>query len=115
MATSQCRAIPEIFAIGDTTHVVAESRDLLGFKLKKPMTMPGVAQPAIREGKYVALVIRRRIAGKRAPAPFWYWDKSDFAFVERTYAVADLRLVRFAGFLGWITNASTIGAAQANI
>ena len=93
---------PEIFAIGDTAHVVAESRNLLGIKSKQPMTMPGVAQPAIQEGQYVARLIRRRVAGKPAPPPFWYWDKGDLAIVGRTYALADLRFVRFAGFLAWI-------------
>lgn len=93
---------PEIFAIGDTAHVVAHSRNLLGIKSKQPMTMPGVAPPAIQEGQYVARLIRRRVAGKPAPAPFWYWDKGDLAIVGRTYALADLRFVRFAGFLAWI-------------
>jgi NADH dehydrogenase len=32
------------------------------------------------------------------PQPFWYWDKGDLAIVGRTYAVADLRFARFAGF-----------------
>ena len=45
---------PEIFVIGDTAHVVARARNLLGMKAKEPMVMPGVAQPAIQEGKYVA-------------------------------------------------------------
>jgi NADH dehydrogenase len=93
---------PEIFAIGDTAHVVAESRNLLGVKSKQPKTMPGVAQPAIQEGKYVARLIRRRVARKPAPPPFWYWDKGDLAIVGRTYALADLRFVRFAGFFAWI-------------
>lgn len=93
---------PEIFAIGDTAHVVVESRNLLGMKSKQPMTMPGVAPPAIQEGQYVARLIRRRVAGKSAPAPFWYWDKGDLAVVGRTYALADLRLLRLAGFLAWI-------------
>ena len=93
---------PEIFAIGDTAHVVADARNLLGRKSRTPMTMPGVAQPAIQEGRYVARVIRRRVAGKPAPAPFQYWDKGDLAIVGRTYAVADLRLLRFAGFAAWV-------------
>jgi NADH:ubiquinone reductase (H+-translocating) len=93
---------PEIFAIGDTAHVVAESRNLVGLKSKQPMILPGVAQPAIQGGQYVAELIRRRVAGKRAPPPFWYWDKGDLAIVGRTYALADLRFVRFAGFLAWI-------------
>jgi NADH dehydrogenase len=62
------------------------------------MVIPGVAQPAIQEGKYVADMIRRRVAGPPRPKPFWYWDKGDLAIVGRTYAVADLRFIRFAGF-----------------
>jgi NADH dehydrogenase len=68
--------------------------------------MPGVAQPALQEGKYVADVIRRRVEGRAQPKPFWYWDKGDLAIVGRTYAVADLRFAKFAGFLGWLLWAS---------
>ena len=93
---------PDVFAIGDTAHVVAPVRNLLGIKSKTPMTMPGVAQPAIQEGTYVANVIRRRVAGRRELPPFWYWDKGDLAIVGRTYAVADLRFVKFSGFPAWV-------------
>jgi NADH dehydrogenase len=93
---------PEIFTIGDTAHVVAPARNLLGFKSNPAMVMAGVAQPAIQEGKYVAQLIRRRVQGKPAPPPFWYWDKGDLAIVGRKYALADLRFVRFAGFFAWI-------------
>ena len=92
---------PEVFVIGDTAHVVAPARNLLGIKLPTPMVLPGVAQPAIQEGEYVADVIRRRVQGRPAPTPFCYWDKGDLAIVGRTYAVADLRVVRFAGLLAW--------------
>jgi NADH dehydrogenase len=74
---------PEIFAIGDTAHVAALSRNLLGIKSKESMDMPGVAQPAIQEGRYVAALIRRRVTGQPPPAPFWYWDKGDLAIVGR--------------------------------
>ena len=93
---------PDIFAIGDTAHVVARSRNLLGILGKEPMVLPGVAQPAIQEGQYVARLIRRRVLGEKPPAPFWYWDKGDLAIVGRTYAVADLRFLRFAGFPAWL-------------
>ncbi len=93
---------PEVFVIGDTAHVVAPSRNLLGIKAKDPMMMPGVAQPAIQEGRYVARIIRRRVLALKPPPPFWYWDKGDLAIVGRTYAVADLRLLRFDGFIAWI-------------
>src|SRR2546428_5633802 len=92
----------EVFVIGDTAHVVAPVRNLLGIRSRSPMLMPGVAQPAIQEGKYVADVIRRRVEGRQQPEPFWYWDKGDLAIVGRTYAVADLRFIRFAGFAGWV-------------
>src|SRR5438093_5155712 len=93
---------PEIFAIGDTAHVIAHSRNLLGIKSNEPMLMPGVAQPAIQEGRYVARLIRYRVAGTKPPGPFWYWDKGDLAIVGRTYAVADLRFLRFSGFPAWL-------------
>jgi NADH:ubiquinone reductase (H+-translocating) len=93
---------PEIFAVGDTAHAVAPVRNLFFIKEAKPMILPGVAQPAIQEGKYVAQVIRSRVAGHPQPKPFWYWDKGDLAVVGRTYAVADLRFSRFAGFTAWL-------------
>src|SRR6267142_5394243 len=93
---------PEIFAIGDTAHVVAPSRNLLGIKSKEPMVMPGVAQPAIQAGRYVAALIRRRVAGQPPPGPFWYWDKGDLAIAGRGYALADLRMLRFTGFPAWV-------------
>jgi NADH dehydrogenase len=93
---------PEIFAIGDTAHVVAPFRNLIGIRSREPMVMPGVAQPAIQEGEYVARLIRSRVTNRPAPPPFWYWDKGDLAIVGRTYAVADLRFVRFWGFPAWL-------------
>ena len=93
---------PEIFAIGDTAAVSAYSRNLLGIRSRAPATLPGVAQPAIQGGKYVASVIGRRVAGQTPPPPFWYWDKGSLAIVGRTYAVADLGVLRFAGFPAWL-------------
>jgi len=92
---------PEIFAIGDTAHVVAATRNLIGIRSHEPIVLPGVAQPAIQEGEYVSRLIRRRVKNRPAPPPFWYWDKGDLAVVGRTYAVADLRFVRFSGFPAW--------------
>ena len=92
---------PEIFAIGDTAHVVAPVRNLLGIATTS-MVMPGVAQPAIQEGRYVADVIQSRVAARRNPGPFWYWDKGELAIVGRAYAIADLRFAKFAGFPGWV-------------
>jgi NADH dehydrogenase len=96
------REHPEVFAIGDTAHLVAPVRNIFGIKSRTPMLMPGVAQPAIQEGRYVANVIRHRLTGRPQPKPFWYWDKGELAIVGRAYAVADLRLAQFAGFPAWL-------------
>jgi NADH dehydrogenase len=93
---------PNIFAIGDTAKVVSPSRNLLGLKRAQPMTLPGVAQPAIQAGQYVAKVIRNRVKGQPPPKPFWYWDKGELAIIGRTSAIADLGFVRFSGFSAWL-------------
>jgi NADH dehydrogenase len=90
-----------VFVIGDTASIAAPTRNLLGFP-KGVEELQGVAQPAIQEGKYVARLIRRRIAGQAPPAPFSYWDKGSLAIVGRTFAVADLRFVRFSGVTAWL-------------
>jgi NADH:ubiquinone reductase (H+-translocating) len=93
---------PEIFAVGDTALVFADTRNLLGFKSGTAVQMPGLAQPAIQQGEYVADLIHRRATGKSSPKAFWYWDKGDLAVVGRTFAVADLRFWRSAGLIAWL-------------
>lgn len=93
--------LPNVFAIGDTADVVADQRNLLGLKSGKG-EMPGLAQPAIQEGRFVSKLIVSRIEGKKTQSSFWYWDKGDLAVVGRAYAVADLRFWRSAGFVAWL-------------
>lgn len=93
---------PNIFALGDTALVVCHTRNLIGIKGTAPESLPGLAQPAIQEGEYAADLIRRRVAGQPPPTPFWYWDKGDLAVVGRTFAVADLRFLRFSGSVAWL-------------
>ena len=97
---------PEIFAIGDTALVFANTRNLVGIKNGTGVQMPGLAQPAIQQGRYVAELIRRRTTGQAPPKPFWYWDKGDLAVAGRTFAVADLRFWKSAGFVAWLLWAS---------
>jgi NADH dehydrogenase len=93
---------PNVFAIGDTAAISADTRSLFGLRSKKPELLPGVAQVAIQGGRYVASLIRRRVNGERSAKPFWYWDKGNMAIVGRTFAVADLKHVRFSGFTAWL-------------
>jgi NADH dehydrogenase len=93
---------PNVFAIGDTAAMTAHTRSLFGIRSKTPELLPGVAQVAIQGGNYVARLIRSRVNGKRSAKPFWYWDKGNMAIVGRTFAVADLKHVRFSGFIAWL-------------
>jgi NADH dehydrogenase len=93
---------PNVFAIGDTAAITAHTRSLFGLRSKTPVLLPGVAQVAIQGGKYVAGVIRRRVKDQRPTKPFCYWDKGNMAIVGRTFAVADLKHVRFSGFIAWL-------------
>jgi len=93
--------MPNVYVIGDTAAVIAPTRNLLGFN-KGSRPVPGVAQPAIQEGKYVARVISRRVAGQAQTSPFWYWDKGNLAIIGRTFAIADLDFARFSGSLAWL-------------
>jgi NADH:ubiquinone reductase (H+-translocating) len=82
---------PEIFVIGD----------LANYKHQTGRPLPGVAQPAIQEGAYVARVIARRLQGKVLPA-FRYLDKGNLATIGRGAAVADLNWLRLSGWPAWL-------------
>jgi NADH dehydrogenase len=77
---------PGVFAIGDMVRL----NDL-----------PGVAQPAIQEGRYVGRLIRARLAGKNETAPFAYRDKGSMATIGHPSAVADAFGMKFTGVIGY--------------
>jgi NADH dehydrogenase len=93
---------PKLFVIGDTAAVVAPTRNLFGVKEKEPQPLPGLAAPALQEGLYVAQVIQRREQGRPPPAPFCYKDKGNLAIVGRSFAIADLKVLRFSGLFAWL-------------
>jgi NADH:quinone reductase (non-electrogenic) len=80
-----------IFVIGDTACVMQDGKPL-----------PGVAQPAIQGGHYVAKVIADRVAGREHKEPFKYFDKGSMAVVGRTYAVVESGPIHTAGFFGFL-------------
>jgi NADH dehydrogenase len=82
---------PEIFVIGD----LANCKDAAG----KPL--PGVAQVAMQQGRYMAKLIEARLRGESRP-PFVYRDLGNMATIGRNAAVADLGWVRFGGYLAWL-------------
>lgn len=82
---------PEIFAIGDSVN----------FKDENGKTLPGVSSVAMQEGRYAASAIIKMINGKE-PEPFRYKDKGSMATIGRKDAVADIRGLKFTGFIGWL-------------
>jgi NADH dehydrogenase FAD-containing subunit len=81
---------PEIFVIGDTA-----SLDQGG----KPL--PGVAQVAMQQGRYVGKLICRHLAGKDRLKPFRYFDKGNMAVVGKGYAILQTGKVRMRGLIAW--------------
>ena len=63
---------PEIFVIGDTASLDKDGRPL-----------PGVAQVAMQQGRYVGKLIGRHIAGINGLKPFRYFDKGNMAVVGK--------------------------------
>lgn len=83
----------DIFVVGDLAFVLNEEG--------KPI--PGVAQPAIQEGRYAAKVILARLAGKPKLPPFHYFNKGDMAVIGRAAAVADIFGIHISGLFAWFT------------
>ena len=77
---------PEVFAIGDMVS------------LNK---LPGVAQPALQEGRYVGKVIKKRLAGEKDVEPFKYFDKGSMATIGYRAAVADAFKVKTTGVIAY--------------
>jgi NADH dehydrogenase len=84
---------PEIFVIGDLASFTHDG--------KRPL--PGVAPVAMQEGRYVAGLIRDRVAGQAKSGAFHYFNKGNLATVGRNKAVADFGKLHIAGFLAWFT------------
>jgi NADH dehydrogenase len=84
----------EVFALGDMVRVRGADGSL--------QLLPGVAPVAIQQGRYVARLVRARLAG-RETKPFRYRDKGNLATIGRGAAVADIHRLRLSGFVAWAT------------
>jgi NADH dehydrogenase len=77
---------PEIFAVGDMISLDG---------------LPGVAQPAIQEGKYVGKLIRARLRDRATAKSFRYRDKGNMATIGHLSAVTDSFGMKFTGVIGY--------------
>jgi NADH dehydrogenase len=82
---------PEVYVIGDLANYPHQTG--------KPL--PGVAQVAMQQGKYVADLIQRRVLNKSLP-PFHYKDYGNMAEIGRAAAVAELGGLHLSGFVAWL-------------
>ena len=82
---------PNVFVIGDMAAATSNG---------KPV--PGVAQGALQEGRFVAGVIKKRLAGRTDVGVFSFWDKGSMATIGRNAAVAEIGWLRLSGFVAWL-------------
>jgi len=95
---------PEIFVIGDLACFVSRSErsnPTSGGTDSAPTPLPGIAPVAMQQGRYVARLIACRLHGLSL-RPFEYNDRGMMATIGRAAAVADIRGVRFSGYLAWL-------------
>jgi NADH dehydrogenase len=83
---------PDVFVIGDVAHTLGADG--------KPL--PGVAPVAKQQGRYVADLIKARVAGTRLPPPFRYRDSGSLATIGRKRAVAQFGKIKLHGFIAWL-------------
>ncbi|MEZ4233786.1 MAG: NAD(P)/FAD-dependent oxidoreductase [Polyangiaceae bacterium] len=83
---------PEVSVIGDMAYFVPEGSE---------QPLPGVAQVAMQQGRFVARQIRRDLAGKPRET-FEYVDKGMMATIGRSRAVAQSGKLKLSGFTAWI-------------
>jgi NADH dehydrogenase len=81
----------DIFVVGDTAAFEQDGKPL-----------PGVAQVAMQQGRYVGKSIHRRIIGRPQLPPFRYWDKGNMAVVGKGFAVLESGKVRLSGLFAWL-------------
>lgn len=82
---------PEVFVIGDAAHFTDDNGKVL----------PGVAQVAIQQGKFVAELISKELPPERRPS-FRYKDKGTMATIGKAKAVAEIKGFKLSGFIAWV-------------
>lgn len=80
-----------IFVVGDASSVMQNGRPV-----------PGVAQAAMQQGRYVGRLVARELKGKPQPRPFRYSDKGNMAVVGKNFAILESGRLRISGLLAWL-------------
>ena len=80
-----------VFVVGDAASVTQNG-----------YLVPGVAQAAIQEGRYVGRLIAQELKGRKVERPYRYFDRGNMAVVGKNYAVLERGWLRTGGFLTWL-------------
>jgi NADH dehydrogenase len=80
-----------VFVVGDASSIVSDGRPV-----------PGVAQAAIQQGRYVGRLISRQLKGQEPTHPFRYFDKGNMAVVGKNFAILESGRLRMSGFVTWL-------------
>src|ERR1700726_2781659 len=82
---------PRVFVVGDAASVMQNEHPV-----------PGLAQAAIQQGRYVGRLIASELKGRKVKRPFRYFDRGNMAVVGKNYAVLERGWMRTSGFLTWL-------------
>jgi len=80
-----------IFVVGDASALPKAGRPV-----------PGVAQAAIQQGRFVGKRIVRELKGQRPAREFRYFDRGNMAVVGKNFAVLEAGRIRMSGFIAWL-------------
>ncbi len=82
---------PNVFVAGDAATMTQDGHPV-----------PGVAQAAIQQGRFVGHVIANRVRGHKDGRPFRYRNKGNMAVVGKNFAILEAGHWRSSGFLTWL-------------
>src|SRR5712672_637108 len=83
--------VSNVFVVGDASSIVRDGRPV-----------PGVAQAAIQQGRYVGRLISQQLKGREPKHPFRYFDKGNMAVVGKNFAILESGHLRMSGFVTWL-------------
>ncbi len=82
---------PNVFVAGDASSVIQDGGPV-----------PGVAQAAIQQGRFIGRVIANRVRGRDVGQPFRYRNKGNMAVVGKNFAILEAGHLHTSGFLTWL-------------
>ncbi|UQR63179.1 NAD(P)/FAD-dependent oxidoreductase [Bradyrhizobium sp. C-145] len=82
---------PNVFVAGDAAAMTQDGHPV-----------PGVAQAAIQQGRFVGHLIANRVRGHKDGRPFRYRNKGNMAVVGKNFAILEAGHLRSSGFLTWL-------------